>query len=144
MIEKVIDTSVAIIFNQKNEVLLQKKDLGYPWFPGQWCLPGGGWENGEDPQQTLMRELQEELGFVPNDLHLFKAMTYLEDQIVPGRRRSGKWHVYSCSFTGSISDIRIHEGGGFAFFAREELSRIPVVGYNLAAIQEYYDSLKSA
>ena len=117
MIERVIDSIVIILLNEKNEVLLQKKDLGYPWFPGKWCLFGGGIEPGEDPMQTLIREIEEELGSQPSEVRLFKKTRYYENYFT-NRKREGDWYVYSGNFVGKVSDISLREGGGFAFFAR--------------------------
>ncbi len=142
MIEKIIDTAVILLLNSKNEILLQKKDLGYLWFPGKWCMFGGGIEPEEDPMQTLTRELKEELGSVPSEVRLFKKTRYTENYF-ENRKRGGEFHVYTGLFTGKISDISLNEGGGFAFFAKEELSSVPIIDYNLVAINEYYDSLTS-
>ena len=53
---KNIDAVVAIILNDENEVLLQKKDLRYKWFPGEWCMFGGGIRENEEPEEALKRE----------------------------------------------------------------------------------------
>lgn len=34
-------------------------------FPDFWCMPGGGWEQGEGLAETTKREIIEELGIVP-------------------------------------------------------------------------------
>ena len=34
-------------------------------FPGYWCIPGGGQEGDETPEQTAVREAKEEVGFLP-------------------------------------------------------------------------------
>ena len=52
-------TSSAIILNKKNEVLLIKRAI-HPHF-GQWDIPGGFLQNGEDPIVGLKREIKEEL-----------------------------------------------------------------------------------
>jgi len=57
MINKVQRTSVKALFERGGKVLLVKdpKDV--------WELPGGRIEHGEEPEETLKRELQEELGW---------------------------------------------------------------------------------
>lgn len=49
----------ALIHNQLGEVLLVKK--GYGIFKDLWTLPEGYAEEGETPEQALVRELKEEL-----------------------------------------------------------------------------------
>ncbi len=34
-------------------------------FPGYWCIPGGGQEGDETPEETAVRETKEEVGFLP-------------------------------------------------------------------------------
>ncbi len=50
----------AIIFNEKNEVLLFKHS--YRAHP--WSLPGGYMKAGEHPREALEREIKEESGLV--------------------------------------------------------------------------------
>ncbi|QGQ93818.1 (deoxy)nucleoside triphosphate pyrophosphohydrolase [Paenibacillus psychroresistens] len=57
---KKIDVVGAVILNEKNEILCalrsQKMSL-----PGLWEFPGGKIEANETPQESLIREIQEEL-----------------------------------------------------------------------------------
>ena len=130
------NTASAIILNNRNDVLLQKKDLSYQWFPGKWCLFGGGMELGEDTEEALRRELREEIGDFFDDLVLFKKHEYRD--VSPGGIREGLQYVYITHFKGRVSDIKIYEGAGFAFYSSLELSLVCINDPDLMAIREYY------
>jgi mutator protein MutT len=46
-------------------ILLGHRAATRPFFPNVWDVPGGHCEPGELPEQTLVRELQEEIGIRP-------------------------------------------------------------------------------
>jgi len=56
--------AAALIFNG-NEILLGKRSKQKKIYPNVWDLIGGHCEEGETPEQALVRELHEELDIVP-------------------------------------------------------------------------------
>ena len=54
--------AVALLRNDRDELLLCKMAEDRGVFPGQWGLPGGGLEPGERMVDALAREMREELG----------------------------------------------------------------------------------
>lgn len=52
----------AIIQNSKGEILLGKRSKDMKFYPDTWGLPGGIAEYGETQEQTIKRELKEEMG----------------------------------------------------------------------------------
>ena len=60
---KTIRVVAAIIkaTNQKGEPVIFATQRGYGEFKGGWEFPGGKIEEGETPQQALVREIEEEL-----------------------------------------------------------------------------------
>ncbi|MBI2632407.1 NUDIX hydrolase [Candidatus Pacearchaeota archaeon] len=139
------DYAVALIFRKfdnRKEIYLQKKDLGYPWFPGKWCIPGGKIESGEIPIQTLEREIKrEELGNVIDNVRYFMKHPY-EDESEFGFRK-GIQYVFICDFSGKLEELRIREGGGFGFFAEQELQSVPIIRHDYEVIQEGYKALRN-
>ncbi|MCP5052916.1 MAG: thiamine phosphate synthase [bacterium] len=58
--ENPITATAAVVFNQKDEVLMVKRNVE-PQI-GKWCLPGGYLEMDETPETGCLRELKEETG----------------------------------------------------------------------------------
>lgn len=56
----------AAVVDQGRLLVVSKKAA-----PGTFYLPGGKPEAGESPEETLVRELKEELGVAPRDPELF-------------------------------------------------------------------------
>ncbi len=53
----------AIIFSKDGKILMGKKDPSKGGvFPNAWHIPGGGIKEGETMEQTLIREIKEEVG----------------------------------------------------------------------------------
>lgn len=61
-------TATAIICNNKRLLFLQRDDIPTIPDPGKWQFPGGHIESGESPEETIRRELKEEVCFAPSSL----------------------------------------------------------------------------
>jgi 8-oxo-dGTP diphosphatase len=60
---KIVLVAACALVDADGRVLLAQRPEGKP-MAGLWEFPGGKVENGETPEQSLIRELQEELGIV--------------------------------------------------------------------------------
>lgn len=63
--QKIVPVAVAVILDSdRNRVLLQRRGhtTGVEGMDGMWEMPGGKVEFGEQPVETVVREIQEELG----------------------------------------------------------------------------------
>lgn len=138
---KKTEVSSIILLNEHKEVLLQKKDLRYTWFPGMWCLPGGGLESKETPTKAIKREIEEELGWQLEDFEYVEKEEY-KDQ-AGEKTKKGTQHIFHSNISPiAISNLRFREGAGFAFFAESELNTIPIVEHDLKRILNFYEKLR--
>lgn len=79
MSTKVILVAACALIDPDGRVLIAQRPVGRP-MAGLWEFPGGKVENGERPEETLIRELKEELGITVNEVCLapltFASHTY--------------------------------------------------------------------
>jgi 8-oxo-dGTP diphosphatase len=63
---KIVLVAACAIVDADGRVLIAQRPAGKP-MAGLWEFPGGKVEAGETPEQSLIRELHEELGIIVNE-----------------------------------------------------------------------------
>jgi len=70
--------SVRALIKSDEKVLLVRRSGGTPQYVGQYELPGGKVEYGEDPEASVRREVNEELGIEAGPLQLYKVVSWID------------------------------------------------------------------
>ena len=122
---------VAVIRNEKGEVLTFERSDNR----GVWQFPQGGVENGESPEDALLRELMEEVGTA--DVRIIKRSEGTTFYLWPEHRRVGRVNLYDgqehiwflCEFLpGAGPRLQLADG---TFSAAEWTDSDNVVGRNV-------------
>lgn len=72
----------VVIEDDKNRVLVLRRDLNDDIYPGFWDLPGGGIKENETPQEGAEREVLEETGLrVKLEEDYFETKTYSDGEV---------------------------------------------------------------
>ena len=117
----------CIFRNSAGKFLLQKKTLDY--LEGSWTLFGGSREMGEEPIDSIKREIFEELELEPGVNFLFEGVAESEGN-------TSKIYVFEGKL--ELSDIKkIKEGAGLAFFSKVELNDLKIFFNSKKAIDIY-------
>ena len=61
------DCVAAVVLDEQNNVILERQ-FRHPIGKALLEIPAGGIESGEEPEDTVRRELQEEIGYLPGKL----------------------------------------------------------------------------
>lgn len=72
---KRFEIAVGIIRNQHEEIFLAQRSAD-SHMANMWEFPGGKIEQGETPEQALVRELMEEVGITPTGFSLFEKQEH--------------------------------------------------------------------
>ncbi len=79
---KIIKAVVGVLRNNSGQILIAKRQ-DHQFMAGFWELPGGKIEGNENIEQTIIRELDEELGIEVVDLSLHQTMQHTyNDRII--------------------------------------------------------------
>lgn len=127
----------ALCTDDAGRILLCRIARGYP-SAGYWTLPGGGVSFGEDPADTVRRELTEETGLtgLPTGL----AFVHSGGGVNHGDGDDQPWHavriVYHVAVTGGELRDEVDESTDRAAWWRiEEVEQLPIVDLIRVALE---------
>ena len=123
--------STVLLFNSKNEVLLQLRDNKSEIVnPNRWGPLGGHCNLQETPYDCALRELQEESGYICKELKWYKNFFF--------PYRNNTKHVV-CTFWANydnIQNIRCYEGQKIVFLSINELTKYNISKKNISIINQ--------
>lgn len=124
------NTNVKIILiNSKKEILLLHRDnLPYIDAPNKWSFIGGALDEGETPEEGIIRETKEEINFDVKDVSLFKE--YDDSSI--------KRYVFIATINKEISELTLTEGDDMNFFKVEDALKMDISKNTKRYIEEYF------
>jgi 8-oxo-dGTP diphosphatase len=125
-----------ILENDNGEFLLYLRDgkPGIP-FPYHWDLIGGHVEEGETPEEALIREVKEEIDFDLKDYSFFKEYLCLEGDAYPNIK-----YIYSGRIVLPIEEIPLLEGERLQFFTKEEIPDVKFANILKRIMLDYIES----
>ena len=112
--------AAIILKNDKGEFLLALRDNkpGIP-FPLHWDLIGGHVEEGETPEEALVREVKEEL-----DIDLKEYLFYRKYECLTNDAYENIKYIYTGKINLPIEEITLLEGERAQYFSKEEIPDI--------------------
>lgn len=115
----------ALLLTTDNKIILQQRDNKPEIMnPGQITFFGGSVEEGETPDEAIVRELQEELGLTVSEPKLYKI--FQKTKALHGEDR--EMHIYVLRSVRPAS-LQVAEGKGFILISKND----NLLEYNLTA-----------
>jgi len=127
------EIAAIILENDKGEFLLYLRDnkRGIP-FPGYWDLIGGHVEEGETPEQALVREVKEEL-----DIDLKEYRFYKKYICLTGDAYENTKYIYTGRINLPIEKVTLLEGVRPQYFSRAEIPHVKFANILKSIVMEY-------
>lgn len=112
-----IDVVAAVIENEAGKILVAKRKQGKK-LAGFWEFPGGKIEEGETPEESLQRELQEEMNveievgaFIGENVHYYgefaiRLMVY-RARIIRGEIKLSDHEEYAWLEAGELTNVKL-------------------------------------
>jgi 8-oxo-dGTP diphosphatase len=124
-----INGTNIIFLNNEHQVLLHLRDdkPEIP-YPNKWGLPGGHIDDSETPEECILREMQEELGLVLQNIRLFVAV----------ERAYGTEHTYWVRAHFQPEEILLSEGQGVQWFSYAEIQKMSLIYEDNRILDDFF------
>jgi 8-oxo-dGTP diphosphatase len=125
--------AAIILENDKKEFLLALRDNkpGIP-FPNHWDLIGGHVEEGETPEEALVREVKEEL-----DIDLTEYSFFGIYECLTGDAYENIKYIYTGKINIPIEEVTLLEGERPQYFSREEIPDVNFANIMKSIVLDY-------
>ena len=126
------EVACALILRSQR-ILLGLRSATRAFFPGVWDVFGGHVEPGEQHEQTMVRELREELGITPTQWTFLETIQ-LSPLAGPERLILHFYHV--TEWTGTPANLQLEEHSTIGWFSLEEVRQVPLADTGYLALFE--------
>ena len=130
----------AGILIKENKILLGKRSRNRTFYPDVWDIIGGHCKDNETPEQTVSRELEEEIGVTPVNFYHVAVLHDSDDE-------DYEYHIYVVTeWTGSPQNMAPEEHSEIVWIAIDEALTLnlahPSYGELFKKVQKLMDSAK--
>ena len=131
------EVAILVLYDKDGRMLLQKRTLDAPTFPGIWGFFGGGIEKGESPSEALKREIYEELEYEVRNPEFVFEHEYRHEN--PPRKL--KRFVFIEAYDPERKLV-LHEGERMGWFSHEETLEISdIPSFNRPVLKKIHDKI---
>ncbi len=126
------DVSVILLFNTDKKILFQLRAKDALNLPGYWAFFGGGIDKDETPEQAVVREAQEELGYILSQPRLVMTQPFLRDA---GDTENSFKYVFMELYDPSQTLV-LGEGEAMDWFSIEETAQLQMSEHDRVALKQ--------
>jgi len=127
--------SVIILYDKEGKMLLEHRTETRKNYPGCWGLFGGRAEKGETPEQTVRREIKEELNY-----DLSHPVLLYTQHLEHGSEK----HVYVEAYDESQAiTLQPRESQGYAWLTLEEYKKLsPTISHDTEPLEKAWEYIQ--
>jgi 8-oxo-dGTP diphosphatase len=133
---KVAEIAQVLLFDRTGRLLIYLRDdkPEIP-FPNHWDLFGGHVEDGESPEQALVREVKEELGVTLQHWQFFRRFDCAAGDVYPNVK-----HIYWARIGQTAHQLTLYEGQRIRSITMAERPEIKFANILGAIVEEFAGS----
>jgi 8-oxo-dGTP diphosphatase len=124
---KKVEVLAAVIINDQKILCVQRGTHKYPYLTNKWEFPGGKMEAGESQEQTIRREIREELSMEIQPIkHLLSHTHHYPDFSI-------ELHTWLCATVGEGMELNEHQA--FVWLEVKDLKELDWAGADVAVVE---------